>query len=218
MSLKAAKPSPKVSSFERFDCEQRSPEWFQVRLGLPTASEFQTVIANGKGGGESVTRTTYLRKLAGEIITGEPAESYTNAAMERGIAMEAELREAYAFENDVTLEQVGFIKRGRIGCSPDSLVGNDGVLEVKSTAPHLLIGHLISVTPTPLHKAQCQGHLLVTGREWCDLVVGWPKMPLYKIRYLRDEPYIMALSDALEVFNYELDRLVSFVAKRRSGK
>jgi hypothetical protein len=78
-------------------------EWFAARAGIPTASEFHTVLAVGKQGGKSVTRVAYLNKLAGEILTGEPMPSYSNADMERGKIMEDEARDLYAFMHGLTL-------------------------------------------------------------------------------------------------------------------
>ena len=88
-----------MSALEIFDCEQNSDEWLRVRMGMPTASEFSTVLTAGKGGGESKTRRTYLYKLAGERVTGEPMESYTNKYMERGKLMEGEARDYYVMLN-----------------------------------------------------------------------------------------------------------------------
>src|SRR4051812_9803069 len=95
------------------NCEQGAPEWFAARAGIPTASMFSTVMAKGKGGGESLTRKTYMLKLAGEIITGEPMDNYTNAHMERGKEMEDEARDLYSFLTDAEPERVGFIKNGQ---------------------------------------------------------------------------------------------------------
>src|SRR4051812_2738655 len=104
------------------DCEQGSDEWRRIRAGLPTASEFSTILAKGKAGGESITRRKYLYTLAGEIITGEPGESYENAYMERGKVMEPEARDLYSFAYAVEPQRVGFITSDirPIGCSPDS--------------------------------------------------------------------------------------------------
>ncbi|MGJ4997275.1 YqaJ viral recombinase family protein [Bradyrhizobium sp. HKCCYLS3077] len=99
------------------NCEQNSAEWLRARMGIPTASQFSTVLAKGEG----ETRRTYLLKLAGEIITGEPMESFSNEHTERGHRMEAEARDLYAFQTGAALERVGFIRSGRAGCSPDSL-------------------------------------------------------------------------------------------------
>ena len=191
-----------------FECEQNSPEWYQARMGLPTASEFSTLLASGKGGGESKMRTTYMYKLAGEIITGELMTNYTNAAMERGKAMEDEARKLYAFLHDAEPQRVGFIANGPKGCSPDSLIGVNGMIEIKTTEPHLLIALLLRDEFPPQHKAQCQGGLWVAERDWIDLVVYWPKMPLFVKRAYRDQAYIRGLEDAVEIFNAELAAVV----------
>lgn len=193
------------------ECDQGTPEWFAARAGIPTASMFATVLATGKGGAESKTRATYMRKLAGEVITGEPMESYSNEHMERGKVMESEARDLYAFERNVTPEQIGFIRSGEKGCSPDSLIGAAGMCEVKTKLPHLQIEVLERGTLPPEHKAQCQGNLWVAEREWIDFVSYWPRMPLFVCRVYRDEEYIRGLSDAVDAFNDELAALVQRV-------
>jgi len=193
------------------DITQGTPEWFAVRAGLPTASEFDSVIAKGRGGEPSKTRRTYMLKLAGERITGEVTEGYTNAHMERGKAMEAEARDLYAFMRDAQLTQVGFVRNEqfRAGCSPDSLIGEDGALEVKTKLPHLQLDALIAGVLPPEHKPQVQGILLVTGRLWCDFISYWPKLPPLIVREYRDQAYIDNLVAGLNTFNAELDSLVA---------
>jgi len=191
------------------DCEQGSSEWFQARAGVVTASEFQTLLMKGKGGGESLTRKTYMRKLAGEIITGEPTESFTNAHMERGKAMEAEARDLYAFMSDCDPRQVGFIKSGRKGASPDSLIGDDGGLEIKTRLPHLQIELLEKGDVPSEHIAQIQGGMWIAEREYWDFVSYWPKLPLFVKRVYRDEAYIKTLAAAVDQFNNEMDALVA---------
>lgn len=190
-----------------FDCQQGTPEWFEARRGLPTASEFSSVLAKGEG----KTRMAYMRKLASEIITGEIGESFTTAAMERGKVMEAEARDLYAFIHDAPLTQVGFLRNGQKGASPDSLSGDVGGVEIKTQRGDLLIETLLRDGFPPEHKAQCQGFLWVAEREWVDLVVYWPKMPMFVKRTYRDENYIKALSVAVDVFNSELRDLVAKV-------
>ena len=198
---------------EIFDFEQGSPQWFAARMGIPTASEFSTVLAKGKSGGDSKTRATYMRKLAGEILTGEPMESYTNAHLERGKVMEPEARELYGFVHDCEPRLVGFIRNGNTGCSPDSLIGEEGMAEFKSAMPHILIDLIERNEFPPEHYAQCQGGLWIAEREWIDLVVYWPKLPLFVRRVGRDESYIRNLESAVGVFN---DELASLVKKIRS--
>lgn len=201
---------------EIIDCIQGEPEWYACRRGLVTSSMFKVVLANGKGGGESLTRTTYMRKLAGEIITGEPMENYQNENMIRGQEMEDEARSYYAFQNNVEMQRIGFVRNGAKGCSPDSWVDNDGMFEAKSAFPHILIDKLLKGTFPPEHKAQCQGGLWVCERDWIDLLIYWPKMPAFIIRAHRDEVYIAELSREVDRFNEELAETVEKV--RRYGQ
>jgi hypothetical protein len=198
---------------EIIDCSQNSDEWLRARLGIPTASQFATILAKGKGGGESLTRKKYLYQLAGERITGEPAENFTNAHMQRGHDMEDEARKFYSFMTDEAPELVGFIKSGRKGCSPDSLIGTNGALEIKTKAPHVLIEAITRGDFPPEHKAQVQGILWIAEREWCDLFAYWPKMPPFMWRAKRDEEYIANLSGEVDRFNDELDALVEKITK-----
>lgn len=192
-------------------CEQGTEEWLRVRAGIPTASEFATVMASGRGGGESKTRRTYLLRLAGEILTGEPMDSYSNGHMERGKAMEDEAREMYAFLHDADPERVGFIRNGEKGCSPDCLIGADGMAEIKTKLPHLQIDVLLRGEMPPEHKAQCQGALWVAEREWLDFVSYWPGLPLFVKRIDRDEEYIATLAAAVDQFNAELAETVACI-------
>lgn len=193
------------------DCEQGTEEWFRARMGIPTASEFSTVMASGRGGGESKTRRTYMLKLAGEILTGEPMDSHSNHHMERGKEMEPDARNLYAFMHDCDPQLVGFIRNGQKGCSPDSLVGADGMVEIKTKLPHLQVDCLLSDRLPPEHRAQCQGALWVAEREWIDFVSYWPGLPLFVIREHRDEDYIAKLSAAVDEFNDELAQMVERV-------
>jgi hypothetical protein len=199
------------------DCAQGSPEWFSARLGIPTASMFSTVMASGKSGGPSLTRAKYMRELVGERITGAANEGYNNAYMERGKAMEAEARDLYAFVHDSPLELVGFIRNGDKGCSPDSLSGKNGMAEVKTALPHILIETLLADRAPLEHTAQCQGNLWVAEREWIDLIVYWPKMPLFVKRLYRDEVYIAAMSKAVSLFNEELAEMEAKI-RRLTGE
>jgi hypothetical protein len=196
---------------EIITCEQGTDEWFRSRMGIPTASEFATVMAKGRSGGDSKTRQTYLYKLAGELITGEPMESYSNAHMERGKVMEDEARSFYEFMTDAQCERVGFIRNGRKGASPDSLIGANGMVEIKTKLPHLMIETILRGEFPPEHKAQCQGQLWVAEREWIDIAVYWPGMPPFVQRATRDEAYIRELSGAVDAFNAELDMIVDKV-------
>lgn len=194
-----------------FDCDQNTPEWFECRRGVPTASNFATIMAKGKGGGDSVTRRKYLYKLAGEVLTGEVQDGFTNAHMERGHEMEPDARNLYALMTDTAPQLVGFVRNGPKGASPDSLVGETGMLEIKTKLPDLLIDVLLRDEFPAEHKAQCQGALWVAEREWIDIAVYWPRLPLFTKRAYRDEAYIADLSRAVDAFNQELAEIVERV-------
>ena len=196
---------------EIHDCEQRDERWFELRRGRATASMFSAVCAKGRGGGESKTRQTYMCKLAGERISGEPMENYVNAHIERGREMEAGARAAYSFLRDAEPEQVGFVTNAAAGASPDALLGDDGLLEIKTALPHLMVEYLVNDVFPPSHLPQTQGQLWVSERKWLDLVIFWPTMPLFVKRIERDEEYIAKLTAEVTKFNAELDELVKKV-------
>jgi YqaJ-like viral recombinase domain len=203
--------APEIEMFP--DVVQRSDEWFALRQGLPTASCFDLVMAEGDG----VSRKRYMRVLAGELITGRGGFSFRNEDTDRGIALEPEVREDYGRSRFCSLAAMGFVRRrlpsGRFaGCSPDSFVDADGVLEIKTHRDDIMVDVLDRGAPgfPKEHRAQCQGTLWVTGRAWCDLILySHPAMPRASFRIERDESYIQRLSDAIEVFDYDLWKLVS---------
>jgi hypothetical protein len=201
---------------EIITCDQGTADWYAARLGIPTASMFATIMAKGKDGGDSKTRRDYLLKLAGEIVTGEPMDTYSNGHMERGKAMEDEARDLYAFMKDADPVRVGFIKNGAKGCSPDSLIGDAGGLEIKTALAHIQIDRLLRDTLPPEHKAQVQGGLWVAEREWWDFVSYSPKLPLFVHRVHRDDGYIANLAGAVAAFNDELAETVERI--RRYGE
>lgn len=217
-----AKPKVVDDIVEVFDCPQRSEEWYELRRGVPTASVFATILANGKDGGESATRRDLLRRLAGERITGVPADTVVTRDMQRGIDMEPAARDYYARTRFVELEQVGFVRRTIhnpfgppliVGCSPDSFVGTKRkkLLQIKTMKPELLIALAekgAAGFPSE-HRAQCQGEMWVAGVDELDLMIyydGMPVAPTFAMR--RDEAYSKMLRDACEVFEYELRKLV----------
>lgn len=201
---------------EIIDCEQGSEAWYKARLGLPTASEFHTIMAKGRDGGDSKTRKTYLYKLAGEIITGEPMESYSNGYMERGKELEEEARNLYAFTYDVEPVQVGFVRNKIAGASPDSLIARDGGCEIKVAVPHIQAERLFRGDLPPEHKAQVQGGMWITGRSWWDFISYCPKMPLLRVRVPRDDGYIATIAGAVKAFDVELYQTVQRI--RDHGK
>lgn len=193
------------------DLEQGSPEWFAARLGIPTASKFATVMAKGKEGGKSLTRTDYLHRLAGEVLTGEPMETYKNDHMLRGREQEAEARDMYAFMKEADPLRVGFVRNGNVGCSPDSLLGTDGGLEIKTCLPHIQIERLKADRLPPEHRHQVQGSIWLCERKYWDFVSYCPRLPLLVVRVERDDGFIAEIAGAVTKFNAELAEAVEFV-------
>lgn len=209
-----------MSKPEIFDHPQGSPEWFQVRAGIPTMSKAAVILREkGKGAdGSSLERAKYVRQIAGEVITGIPMETYSNHHMERGKEMEAEARAAYAFMSDIEPQIVGFVRRGKAGGSPDSLLSENGLLEIKTELPDLLIETLLKNDFPTKHIAQCQGNLWVTGRDYVDIAIYFTKMPLFVKRAYRDESYIRRLAAAVDQFNDEVAEMVDRVKRYRDDR
>lgn len=156
-----------------FDFEQYSPEWWEIRRGVPTASRFSKIITP-KTGKLSAQADTLIAELIAEKFRRGPVEPDRpiNRAMEHGIATEDEARNWYSFDRGHELRQVGFCKTDddRFGCSPDSLVNGDGVLELKCPNVDTHVGYVMEGGLPDEYRAQCHGHLIVTGRAWCDFV------------------------------------------------
>ena len=212
-----AKEAKSLLAFD--ENEQGSEGWFKARLGLPTASHFSTILATGRDDETSITRTGYMYRLAGEIITGEPTEeSFASKAMQRGKAMEAEAVADYERRKGIQIKRVGlatnFSGLKRCGASPDGIVGFDGGLETKTMRPDLMIPLLLKGSQMPpAHVAQVQGNMHVLERNWWDLKIFWPKMPDFTVRVFRDDKYIAMLSNEIERFNHETKRLVEQLRK-----
>ena len=203
---------------EYFNCEQNSPEWYELRRGLITASMFKTVMAQGKTKGtDSKSRREYMLKLMGERLTGDPMYMYQNDHMERGKEMEAEARDMYAFMTDLEPKPIGFIKNHGVGCSPDSMIGDDGMLEIKTKLAHLQLEVLLAGKLPTEHVAQVQGQLWVTCRRWCDFVSYCPRLPLFKIRVYRDETYIESIAKAVDLFEREMATLMEAIQPKKAA-
>jgi hypothetical protein len=192
---------------------QGSVEWLAERAGCATASRFKDVLAKIKTG-EAADRRKYRVQIVTERLTGAPVETYTNTAMQHGTDTEPFARMAYEGRTGAFVDEVGFLKHPELvwcGGSPDGLIGDDGIIEIK--CPYTSTVHvdtLQSGMPSE-HKAQCQGLLWITGRQWVDFVSFDPRMPehlrVYVQRIARDEKYIETL--AAEVCNFlgEVDAL-----------
>lgn len=150
---------------EIYNFEQRTEDWYRVRLGVLSASDAATIAANGKG-----LETLCLHK-AMEIITGKSQDSFVNDDIERGIELEDEARALYEITTGNVVHQVGFIKMDeRIGCSPDGLVDSDGLVEYKCRNDLNHFKRLLGYKIDREHRLQMQMQLLVSERKWVDYV------------------------------------------------
>lgn len=188
------------------DVVQGTTEWLEARLGIPTASQFSRILT-AKTRKLSASADKYLCELVAERLLGRQVNDASTDFMLRGSEMEAEAVEAYEFEHDCETVKVGFVldDSRRWGCSPDRLVGEDGLLEIKCPGA---VGHVAALLgmQDEEHFAQVQGQLWVTGRKWCDLSFYNPAMPCRVVRVERDEDYIAALAAAVPAFCDRLER------------
>lgn len=189
------------------DCTQGTPEWWMLRRGIPTASEFSRILTP-KTMKLSSSADGYIYELiADSYRTAAPiaADKYTSRAMQNGIDLEPEARNWYALECGQDIRQVGFVTTddGLLGCSPDGLVGDAGGLELKCPDLKTHVGYLLAGTLPDEYRAQVHGNLLVTGREWWDFVSYAQDLPPFRIRVTTDD-YTAALTPALKDFT---DRL-----------
>lgn len=203
--------------------EQRSTEWFNARLGKVTASRVADVIAKTKTG-YSTSRENYMAQLVCERMTGTQGESYNNAAMQWGTDQEPLARAAYEAAKDVLVDEVGFIVHPTInaaGASPDGLVGDDGLIEIKcpNTATH--IDTLLSDKVPSKYNTQMQWQMACTGRKWCDFVSFDPRMPeglqLFIQRVDFDAEYVKMLEAEITEFLGELETKIEKLKEKTHG-
>lgn len=197
------------------ECTQGDDVWRAARLGIPTSSCFDKIITE-KTEKFSEQSKGYMLDLCVEHFTGHPVDVHATGFMERGKDLEAEGREWYALANDVEPQRIGFAVSddGLIGCSPDSLVGDDGGLEIKV---HGAKAHLLALYKgiDPLeHRCQIQGCMWLTGRKWWDRLYYHPEWPSPIVRIERDEEFIGKLSVALGTFNERLAVMKQFFIDR----
>jgi putative phage-type endonuclease len=201
--------------------EQGSAEWLAIRLGKVTASRITDVLAKGKSG-EATTREDYRTELVVQRLTNEPGESFTNAAMEWGVLQEPMARISYEAKANVFVEQVTFVDHPTIewfGCSPDGLVGETGLVEIKCPNSKTHIKYLLAGKPPAKYVPQMQCQMAVTGREWCDFVSYDPRLPedlqLFVVRLERDVSYIMAMEEEVDKFLKEVSGMYSKLKERK---
>ncbi|WP_348826492.1 lambda exonuclease family protein [Halomonas sp. RT37] len=189
------------------ELEQGSPEWLEARLGIVTMSRLSALLVNGKSAsGFGKDAYTYMNQLIGERITGELDDSFQgNRHTERGHELEPLARQLYADTTGNEAEEVGIILNHGAGYSPDGLVSNDGLIEIKTKQPKHQIEVLLAGEIPKDHIAQCQGGLWISEREWIDFVSYWPGMPLFVKRAYRDEKMIRTIAERVDAFYEEME-------------
>ena len=229
--------------------EQRSDALDALRLGIPTASCFHMIITPGGKPSEQLVR--YAHHLIAERLIGRHVNTYTSPAMEKGMAFEEEAAFWYEFSTDTETQPIGFVSNdapnwrgdgsvGSIGCSPDRLIGDDGLLEIKCPEPAAQIGYLI---PPPLdvqksarvrrrgeplerqiqakYKPQVQGNLWLSQREWIDCLAFSAEhehgIPHSIVRVTPEKKYIDLLKRHVTHFAEELDRVEKLIRSVARG-
>ena len=206
MTLEELKSSGKL-----VECEQGTDEWLEARRGKVTASMFAAATAKGEG----KTKHTYMCKLLAERLTGNLAENYTNSKLDWGKEKEPAAAAMYSFETGLKITRVGFVKYDdNIGCSPDRLVNDEGMIQIKCPDSHTHIGYLLKKTAPTTYMKQIQGEMWVCGRLWSDFVSFDPRNPfkdIFIVRVYRDEAFIKKLAEGVNEFVGELLRQESIL-------
>lgn len=194
--------------------EQKSDEWYKIRCGRMTGSKFAAIMSTGKG------REDLIRDLAWERYTGKCIEGFSNSAMQRGIELEPEARDWYVFVSGNHVSEEGFIHHPEIpnvGISPDGLVGDDGLIEIKCPMHR---AHIEAVEKKKLpsqYRWQVQGQLWVTQRKWLDFISYHPEHEGVIVRVLPSVEDQQKLTLACIAANEEIESIVSLL-KARGGQ
>lgn len=190
------------------DVVQYSEEYDRLRLGIPTSSNFHKVIT--PQGKPSKQWREYACVLIAERILQHKIEFYNSPAMERGLIVEAEAADWYEFDQDVTVQRIGLITDDKhtMGCSPDRLIGDDGLLEIKAPLPQTQVEYWISGELGERFGPQLQGQLYVSQRSWVDILCWHDVLPKLVVRVEPDEKFMAALDHELQIFNSFIERVM----------
>jgi len=203
------------------ELEQRSPEWYEARCGVLTASVVgkfitpKTVKVANNEPSRGITR-----QLVAERITGHVVETFQSDAMFRGVMDEPLARDLYTKHYRPATE-VGFMVREihghKLGFSPDGLVGDDGLIEVKSAEPKIHLARILSDGVPAEHMAQMQAGMLVSGREWCDFISYCGGMPMLVRRVTVEQAWFDAIIGALDAFETDATEMVADYERLTDG-
>ena len=206
--------------------EQGSEAWKLLKVGKVSASRMADLLAKTKSGA-SASRAKYMAQLLCERMTGQPTEFFTTAAMQRGTEIEPVARAAYEAENLTSVEQIAWVEHPTIpfsGCSPDGLVGEHGLIEIKCKEIHNHLDSILNDKIDPDHQAQMMWQMCVTGRQWCDYVCFDDRAPeglqLFVKRLHRDEEKIKQMEDEVRTFLKDLESMIQKLneIKEKNGK
>ncbi len=203
---------------------QGSDEWFAARLGKVSGSRVADIMAEGRGGTPSATRKNYMMQLLCERLSGTRVETFQSAQMRRGNELEPVARFAYEMQATESVTEASFILHPTIenfGASPDGLVGDRGLLEIKSpnTAQHVAV--IQSGKHDPQYEWQMLAQMSCTGRDWVDFVSYDDRLPppldYVRYRFERDSKRIIGMEAAIVEFLHELDALEKDMRERMSA-
>jgi putative phage-type endonuclease len=195
------------------DCEQGSDAWLYLRLGKVTASRIKDLLSKGKGTAPSKLAESYMIELLAERLTGESKSFFENDAMRWGKETESEARAVYSIKNSrFDVEEVAFVEHNNsIGISPDGLVGDDGLVEIKCPNTTTQLKRALSTDYSADYKAQIQMQLWVTERKWCDFVSFDPRLDCdagyLQQRVMRDEEFISNMQEKTYAFVAKLNEM-----------
>jgi putative phage-type endonuclease len=194
---------------------QGEKEWFEARKGIPTASGFSKIITPAKCEA-SKTASTYMYELIAERL-GATNESFSNEHTERGNELEPLARDTFEFIMDLKVDQVGMVKTdcGKIGCSPDGLIGDDGGLEIKCPKASTHVKYLLEGKLPLEYKTQVMGSLMVTERKYWYFMSYHPELEPFIIKVERDEEYISKMREHIDKFNEEMEEQIKIIEAKR---
>jgi putative phage-type endonuclease len=205
--------------------EQRSPEWFAVRLGKLTASRMSDAMSFKKDKTESAERAKYRMQLICERLTGNPSPVFVNRAMQWGVEQENDARIAYELAAQEMVDQAGFVDHPSItgfGASPDGLIGSEGLVEIKCPESLNHLTWLTSKVVPAEHKPQMLAQLACTRRKWCDFVSYDPRFPkgldLFVVRFQPTDEEIANVEELAVQFLIECDAVIEDLLALKEGK
>jgi len=189
------------------DCIQGDDVWKNARIGMVSASKFGDILTPTGKPTTGVKIPNYMNTLIHERLTNKKTETHCTDAMKRGIELEPEARDLYANINSCDPVEIGMAylnDEKLISCSPDAMIGDEGLWENKAPLPHNHIKCLFEGKMPNTHIPQVQGQIWIMGKEWCDFMSYCPDIKPLIVRVYRDDEYIKALSDAVQKFAYDM--------------